>query len=94
MKKTITASADYDDRFFRHFANMTWPAISDRLDNLEYLLRHSSKDLSKTDKLLAAAVIEAYRQMILDPTKKRQMVVRELRQGPNVGKKHHDNERR
>jgi hypothetical protein len=71
--------------FYRRFDGMVWPAPSVRMGDLEWKLRHSPDMVTTQDMLLAASVIEAYTQMIVDPVTKRQKVIAELRKGPNIG---------
>ena len=54
--------------------DMSWPYPN---DGLEWELRYGKPTLSGF--LEAASIISAYRQMIFDPQKKRQMVIREIR---------------
>lgn len=61
---------------------MTWPCPCADMSAVEWRLRHSTP--SQSDLMVAASVMAAYRQMVEDPTHKRQMIVRELRQGPNL----------
>lgn len=61
---------------------MTWPCPCVEMDDLEWRLRYGLP--SRSDHLVAAGIIGAYKQMVGDTQKKRQMVIRELRQGPNV----------
>lgn len=67
---------------FRKIEGMTWPAPSDALDDVQWRLRFSSP--TKSDLLVAAGVMAAYNQMVADPKSKRDMIVRELRKGPNL----------
>lgn len=60
------------------FDNMTWPVPSDRVREAEHRLRIG--EATRADILIAASVIAAYRQMILDPKRKRDAVVRRLRE--------------
>ena len=62
---------------YRDFNGMSWPCPCDRMDALEYTLRYGEP--TKSDLLLAASVLSAYRQMVRDPVKKRQKVIAELR---------------
>lgn len=71
---------------FRKIEGMTWPAPSDALDDVQWRLRFSSP--TKSDLLVAAGVMAAYNQMVADPKSKRDMIVRELRKGPNLTPTH------
>jgi len=55
-----------------------WPALGLELYELEWTLRFGTP-VSKEDCLYAASVISAYRELVLCPWPKREMVVRELR---------------
>lgn len=67
---------------FRHFDGMAWPVPCKRTAELVRTLVYG--DPTKNDLLLAAAVIEAYRQIFADTAAQRALVVREVRKGPNV----------
>jgi hypothetical protein len=69
--------------FYRKFDDMVWPTPCAKMDDLEWSLRHG-EFVSRKEALLAAAIISAYRQLISDPLVKRQRVVTQLRQGPNI----------
>lgn len=71
---------------YRKTEDMMWPAPCDRMNELAWGLRYGT--LSKNDRIVAAEIITAYQQMISDPKKKRDMVVSELRKGPNIGLDH------
>jgi hypothetical protein len=60
---------------------MCWPATGDRLDALEHGLRYgpSIDGFDMEDRLLAAAVIAAYQDLIWTEKFKRNQVIRELR---------------
>lgn len=61
---------------------MSWPLPqrdSGDVPSVEWKLRYNPKSLTKEESLYAASVLDAYRKMIFDPTKKRQMVVKNLR---------------
>lgn len=68
----------------RTFDGMCWPAPCEALSEVAWRLIWQQGEVSRTDRLLAASVISAYRQMIRDPEPKRRKVIRELRQGPNL----------
>lgn len=70
---------------FRHFQGMCWPETGDRLDALEDGLRYGPPvdGFDEKDRLLAAAVIAAYRELVWSTRNKRDRVLRELRK-PNV----------
>lgn len=63
--------------FVRVGPEMTWPFPGKRLAEVEWALRYGEP--TRSDLLVAASVISAYEALVLDPQRKRQMVVRELR---------------
>ena len=69
--------------FYRRFDDMTWPTPCEKMNDLEWRLRHG-EEVSRYDALQAASVIAAYCQLIADPMKKRHAVINQLRQGPNI----------
>jgi hypothetical protein len=71
---------------FRNFNGMTWPVPCIGLSDLQYLLRYGSPDsvLSMEERLVMAAVICAYEDLIFKPKTRRDQIIRELRMGPNV----------
>lgn len=60
------------------FDGMTWPVPGHRLADAEHALRVGGA--VESDLLIAASVIAAYRQMVTDPKRKREVVVRHLRE--------------
>lgn len=70
---------------FRHFKGMCWPETGDRLDALEHGLRYGPPvdGFDMEDRLLAAAVIAGYQDLIWSERFKRNQVIRELRR-PNA----------
>lgn len=68
----------------RQFDGMAWPAPCEQMGELAWRLTWAQGETTKQDRLLAASIISAYMQMVSDPLKKRQRVVAELRQGPNL----------
>lgn len=64
------------------FDGMTWPVPGEVVADIEWRLRysHAAGELSKEDRLFVASVLSAYRQMFEDTVKKRNGVVRNLRQ--------------
>ena len=73
-------------KFTAHFDGMGWPRDCDFLDEVNHRLRYGEP--SKSDLLVAADVMSAYRALITDPSRKRAMVVRVLksvaRAEPNI----------
>ena len=61
----------------KHFLGMTWPCPGEEMNDLEWTLRYGTP--TRENLLSAAGIIGAYRQMVFDNYKKRQMVIRELR---------------
>jgi hypothetical protein len=64
---------------YASFDEMCWPVPGERAGEVEWRLRYAPEALSRSDHLLAASIINAYRQMVGDPKTKRQSVVRQLR---------------
>jgi hypothetical protein len=60
------------------FDGMTWPVPGERLDEVEHTLRYGTP--SRSDLLQAASVIAAYSQMLRDPRRHREHVVRNVRE--------------
>jgi hypothetical protein len=71
---TITASGMYSS-----FDEMCWPVPGEAAGNVEWRLRYAPEALSRSDHMLAASIINAYRQMVGDPETKRRAVIRQLR---------------
>lgn len=69
---------------YRNIGDMTWPAPCEEMGDLEWRLRFSRDETSKSDRMLAASIISAYRQMIVDTQQKRNMIAKELKKGPNT----------
>jgi hypothetical protein len=59
------------------FDDMCWPIPSNELDGLEWRLRYSSP--TKSDLLVAASVISAYRDLVGKPRRLREKVVKNIR---------------
>jgi hypothetical protein len=74
----------YQPAPFRNFNGMCWPVPCDRLEDLEHSLRYNPKAAVFTmeDRLLAASVIAAYKDLIWSTDKRRTAIARELRKGP------------
>ena len=69
----------------RRIGDMTWPAPGEEMSDIEHALRYSYRPITLEVRMSAASIIGAYRQMIFDKKDKRQMVIRELRKGPDKG---------
>ena len=73
-------------KFTAHFDGMGWPRDCDFLDEVNHRLRYGEP--SKSDLLVAADVMSAYRALITDTSRKRAEVVRVLksvaRAAPNI----------
>jgi hypothetical protein len=71
---------------FRNFKGMCWPVPGKQLEELEDALRYEPKTawLDMKDRLLAASVIAAYRDLVWSTNAKRNEVSRELRKGPGI----------
>ncbi len=66
-----------EGEFYAHFDGMCWPLAGSRLSDLEWQLRYGKPTRSQL--LMAASVLSAYRQMVSDPKAKRETVIREIR---------------
>ena len=66
---------------FRNFDGMCWPVPCERLDALEHCLRydHEITHFSMEDRLLAASVIAAYKDLIQKTNIRRNAICKELR---------------
>ena len=64
---------------YQKIDDMTWPVPCRKMDNLEWQLRYGLPSME--DRLAAASLIAAYKQMIFDPQAKRRMIVSALRRG-------------
>jgi hypothetical protein len=71
---------------FRNFNGMCWPVPGERLDQLEYALRYGPKvdGFDMKDRLLAASVIAAYKDLVWSTNARRNEISRELRNGPGI----------
>ena len=69
---------------FRHFDGMCWPVPCERLHSLEHSFRYQPRGAvySMEDRLLAASVIAAYKDLIQKPNIRRNAICKELRLGP------------
>ena len=67
---------------YRKINDMVWPVPCKRMDDVEWQLRHGMP--THSERLLAASIINAYCQIIKDTQKKRNIIIRELRKGPNI----------
>ncbi len=66
-------------KLFVHFDEMTWPAISDDVGNLEYRMRYAQHTLTASDLLACASVMNAYRYLVFKPQKARNSIVSNIR---------------
>jgi len=62
-----------------HFGGMCWPTPDVKMYNLERRLRFGTGEITHDERRAVAAVLEAYRQMIFDPRRKRDRVIAEIR---------------
>jgi hypothetical protein len=62
----------------------TWPAPCKAMDELDWRLRHMPERVSHGDMVMAASIINAYRELVRCTVKRRNVVIRELRKGPNL----------
>lgn len=66
---------------FHNFDGMCWPLPGDEPDGdgLEWRLRYINPEHLAKDRMHAASIVSAYRELIMCPVKKRNAVLRELR---------------
>ena len=71
---------------FRSFKSMVWPAPSGALTELAWSLRHQQRGhiFTMEERLVAAAVLSAYADLVWKPRDRRDAIIRELRKGPGV----------
>jgi uncharacterized lipoprotein YbaY len=62
-----------------HFDGMTWPLPDMDEDGAQWRLHYQPQSLTATDRYYLSSIISAYGQMVFDPVKKRQRVVRSIR---------------
>jgi hypothetical protein len=79
MADTTTPTSPYEG-FYRHFDGMCWPVPSQAMHDVAYALIHAQTDVLRTERLLAASVLEAYAELIRLPAVLRNARVKELRQ--------------
>lgn len=60
-------------------ADMTWPAVTSRVDEISYKLRYGHP-LDKCEQSVAASVMDAYMTMVLAPIKKRNAVCKQVKE--------------
>lgn len=70
--------------YFRSFGGMCWPVPGEDMSQLAWRLSWAPDSITKEEKLVLAALIAAYRELILLPAMTRNERVRELRKGPNA----------
>lgn len=61
------------------FDDMTWPRADNSTGNIEYAIRHGPNP-SRSDVMIAASTMAAYRELVWCPRSKREAVVRRLRE--------------
>lgn len=71
--------------FYRYFLGMCWPVPGDDMDELEWRLRYAG-ELPMSDRLVAASVLDAYKELIRLPQLQRNARIRELRKGPGIAR--------
>lgn len=69
-------------RYYKHFNGMCWPIPSRGMEELEWELRYSS--ITEVEKMVVASVLSAYRELINFPQKKRNEIIKELRNGNDL----------
>lgn len=71
--------------YYRKIADGScWPCPGESMNELDWRLRHDPERLTRSDKVMAASIISAYRKLVSLPRVRRDAIVRELRQGPNL----------
>ncbi len=58
--------------------DMVWPSIKECITDIAWKLRWSPNSLTFQDKVVAASVISAYRDLVSTTQKKRNLVCREI----------------
>jgi hypothetical protein len=66
---------------YLHFDGMTWPNPADPL-GVEYRLRYGTP--SRSDLMVAASFVAAYRQLVDDPVRRREAKIRGIRIAHNA----------
>ncbi len=61
------------------FDGMSWPIPSVRIEDIAYKMTHNPKELTRGDMLLAASVLDAYRELVNCSDKKRRSVIQGIR---------------
>lgn len=64
---------------YKHFDEMSWPVPGEKMEGLEWRLRHLQK-IDRTDLVAAASVISAYSELVKCSSRKRACVIRKLKQ--------------
>lgn len=66
---------------FEFFNEICWPVPGERMGEIEHTLRYGEP--KRTDLLLAASVLSAYRQLVSSSTRKRNYVIKMIRADKN-----------
>lgn len=76
-----------NDLYIKVGPDMVWPnPSSDRLSNIEWRMRHAQDSLSVGDLMLAASVIDAYKELVLrKPQNNRNAVCSAITNATKVG---------
>jgi len=61
------------------FDSMCWPTPNEKTMEIGWNLRYANRELTKTERLIAASIFDAYRQMVTDTQKKRNQVCKVLK---------------
>jgi len=64
---------------FASFDGMCWPLPSERLGEIEYKMRYDNV-FTRSDMLIAASVLNAYRELVTCSAEKRRTVISGIRQ--------------
>lgn len=57
-----------------------WPPTDERADAVEWKLRHAPEQLTASDRMVAASILAAYRELLFKPAAKQRAVLLALRQ--------------
>jgi hypothetical protein len=57
-----------------------WPPVDERAGEIEWRLRHAPILVTDSDRMVAASLIAALRELVVCPAKKRELVIRALKE--------------
>ena len=64
---------------FKHFDGMAWPVPDSPCGEVAWRLKYATVPLEMDDRLHAASIIEAYREIIYCSDDKRKLIIKRLR---------------